>query len=646
MKYTFVFLLFSVYLTAQEFRLGDISKTQLEQQYHPTDSTAPAAVLNHDGHLSLAYTGGWLYYKKVSKRLKIYNSKGFDYATISIPYFNSESIEEIKEYIYNLEDGKINREKVKRKNILDTEMNEGWNEVKFTFPNLKPGSIIEYTYLHKSPLITLLPEWKFQEDIPVNSSIYEVILPKMFGYNERFKGYHNIEKIIDEREDVSSGMIRVNALIFKYIAKNIPRIKKEAFVNNYENYLSSVQHELAVFKNPNSGKLVDFKTSWEKVAKELELSEEFGSQLKKTKYFEDEVKPIILQNISDQEKITTIFNLVKDKITWNKTIGIYCTDNLKNIYNEGNGSVADINIMLTSMLRYAGFNAHPVILSTIDNGAPPTIPSTRSYNYVISAVELENDKLILLDASDEFAIPDVLPTRCLNFFGRLVRHNYTSKQVELFPNNKSKDSFIMNLSINPNGELSGQLRRRYTNQFAYEYRKKFKEVEKNEYILNLENELDIDVVDLSSKYINEPLKPVEEIISFNVKNASDFIGDKIYLKPLSFLTHEENPFKLDMDDRKLPINFTFPKSRRYIVNVTYPKEFKIEFLPGDFSLDIIENKINYSFNINVTNQGNLQIMVNQNINSIIFGPQYYQAIKEFFGKIVEKETELIVLTKT
>jgi hypothetical protein len=55
-------------------------------------------------------------------------------------------------------------------------------------------------------------------------------------------------------------------------------------------------------------------------------------------------------------------------------------------YKDKTGNVAEINLMLTAMLRYAGLNANPVLVSTRSNGIA-MFPNRTAFNYVIAAVE-------------------------------------------------------------------------------------------------------------------------------------------------------------------------------------------------------------------------------------------------------------------
>ncbi len=664
-------LLISFSNYAQEFKFKDVSKAELEEKFHPKDSTASAAVLYENGYLTMRYDDGWLYELEVTKRVKIYNSEGYDYATVEIPYYygnttsGRESIQKTKAYTYNLEGNKIKDEKLRNKDFIDEEVSKNWKKLKFTFPNIKPGSVIEYTYTYASPHIDDFPEWFFQEEIPVNHSVYELVIPGYFGYNEQTKGFQTIKKDIENTiVDISfrvdsqtsssinnnsaiysqSGSSSVKAIKYTYQAHDVPKLKNEPFVNNLNNFMTSIKHEISYFKNPSTNAIKEFATNWKKASKNLQKSESFGAELDRTRYFEDDINPILSQSTSADEKINNIFNFVKSHMKWNNYVGIYCSDKLKKVYTERTGNIADINLMLTAMLRYAGLEAHPVLVSTIKNGIPNTTASTENYNYIIAAVEL-NNQVILLDASNPFTAPNLLPTRCLNWHGRLVRPNGTSKKILLNPTDLSKDNFIMNIKVDESGKISGQMRRQYTNQYAFEYRNNFSAVNQESYVKNLQNALNLNITEYKGDNIKELSKPVIETLSFNIENAVDVIDGNIYMSPLLFLAQKENPFKQNQQERKLPINFTFPKSKKYMINVDIPEGYKVDYIPKPIAIGLPNNNGLYRFNIQKTPTGDLQIIINKDLNQSILSADYYQPLKDFYKNIVNKETDKIVLVR-
>ena len=673
MKCFNLYLLFFLFLYsisfAQDFKEGKVSKEELAQTIHPKDSTAVAAVLYEKAYLTMRYDEQWFYEMEVVKRIKIYNQDGYDYASITIPYYygdtnsSREDIKNVKAYTYNLDGNKIRDEKVKKGDIVNEQVSEYWKQIKFTFPNLQPGSVIEYSYTYESPNYYELPEWTFQEDIPVDYSEYVHVIPYYFGYSAYSKGYHPISQekqviktFVNYSQSTSennygmvnlstdTGTIEVQANKSTYVAKNVPKLKDEPFVNNYNNFMTSVRHEIAFTKN-SSGQVRELTTNWRKVSESLQKSEGFGVELDKTNYYKEDLDKILTPGLSSEEKINSILDHVKNHMRWNDYLGIYTSDKLKNAYKDRTGSVAQINLMLTSMLRYAGLEAHPVLLSTISNGIPLNIASTQMYNYVISAVELADGKLVLLDATEKYTAPNLLPTRCLNWRGQLIRPDGNTKEIQLNPTRLSKDNFIMNLQIDPAGHVQGQMRRQLTNQYAYQYRNNFNSVDKDNYIENLENSFNVSISEYSNKNVDQLSKPVTQTISFDKESAADVINGDIYISPLLFLAQNENPFKQNDEDRKLPLDFTFPKSQKFMVNIAVPEGYEVDYYPEPIALALPNKVGSYRFNISDTGNGNLQIVVTKDIKQFMLSPDYYLPMKDFYKEIVKKETDKIVLKK-
>jgi hypothetical protein len=89
---------------------------------------------------------------------------------------------------------------------------------------------------------------------------------------------------------------------------------------------------------------------------------------------------------------------------------------LKKAYKDKTGNVAEINLMLTAMLRYAGLNANPVLVSTRSNGIA-MFPNRTAFN-MCSRLKTEVNSF---EPSDIYSTPNVLPLQTLNWFGRLIR---------------------------------------------------------------------------------------------------------------------------------------------------------------------------------------------------------------------------------
>ncbi|MEL6561672.1 MAG: DUF3857 domain-containing protein [Bacteroidota bacterium] len=157
-----------------DLKFGKVSVEELKKEKSLIDETAGAEVLGEFGVLNFKFDRelGLVYNFEYHKRIKIYNSSGYDNADVSIPFYDpsgigGEDITLIKAYTYNLEGSKIEKIKLTNKEIIEEKISENVKVKKLTFPQVKEGTVIEYKYTQTSDYITSVPDWTFQESIPV-----------------------------------------------------------------------------------------------------------------------------------------------------------------------------------------------------------------------------------------------------------------------------------------------------------------------------------------------------------------------------------------------------------------------------------------------------------------------------------------------
>jgi hypothetical protein len=425
-----------------------------------------------------------------------------------------------------------------------------------------------------------------------------------------------------------------------YTIKDVPALKDEPFVNNLDNYTSSISHELSIVKFPNAPKKT-YSTDWETVVKTIYENEDFGTELNRTGYFEDDLKTVLTGLDKQEEKVAAIFNFVKSKVKWNGYFGYSCDEGVKSAYKNSSGNVAEINLMLTSMLRHAGINANPVLISTRSNGVA-FFPNRTAYNYVIAAIETK-DGVILLDASEKFSTFNILPLRDLNWFGRLIRKDGTSVEIDLLPKSTSKEGISMNVVLSADGSVQGKIRKQLTDHLALSYRENKLGLKNELYLEQLENQNNqIQISDFTRENDFKLSEPIIETYTFKDDKTTEVIGNKLYFNPLFFLASTKNPFK--QERREYPLDFGFPVYSRQNINIQIPEGYVLESIPQSISLTTVDDLASFKFNI-VNNGNMIQVSTVTNINAAIVPSDYYSVIKDFFQKMIEKQNEKIVLKK-
>jgi len=663
----FFLFLFFFNANAQEFKLGKVSIAELEQKVHPKDSTAVAAILYKKGKVTFEFSQreGFVMITEVTTRIKIYKKDGYDWATKSIDYGldnnRREDVTFSNAVTYNLVGGKIEKTKLKSEGEFDEIYNKYHGIKKITMPNVKEGSVIEFQYVLRSPNFAAMRDWYFQNDIPVDHSEFTTYIPEYYVYKPNLKGFILPKISNDTRRQIipfnadrgpaplvggsdlvssTANKLEFNENITTYIADNLPAMKEEGFVNNIDNYTTSVGLELTTVKYPNS-KIELFSTDWESVAKKIYDNEDFGLELNKTGYFENDLIAVTAGLTAEDEIISAILNYVKSTVKWNDYNSYFCNDGVKKAYKDKIGNAAEINLMLTAMLRAAGLKSNPVLISTRENGIA-IFPNRTAFNYVIAAVESPSG-LILLDATSKFSTPNVLPFRDLNWLGRLIRKDGTSEEVDLMPKKASNDNVFMNYAIDATGKITGKLRRQRTDYNAMAYRSKVENIKEEEYLEKLENENEkIEIAEYSRTNEKDILLPVIETCSFSGTNLCDFIGEKMYINPMLFFTKTESPFK--QDTREYPIDFGFPFIDKYLINIQIPDGYAVESLPSPAKLDM-EDGLGSCVYLSNVNGNSIQISISHQINTPIVPADYYSMLKDFYLAMINKETEKIILKK-
>ena len=213
-------------------------------------------------------------------------------------------------------------------------------------------------------------------------------------------------------------------------------------------------------------------TTWEAVVMSIYKDDKFGKEIKEFDYFMHDLKLVINNKKEPTDRINAVFNYLKSNMNWNENYGYYAKKGVKKAYQEKSGNAAEINFILLSMLKMAGIEAYPVLISTRENSVA-NFPNKSTFNYVIVAAEIDGKKS-LLDASHKLTAPNILPLNVLNWNGRLIKKDGSSEEIQLDPTQQSKEIYSLIVKINPDGKMNGQARIQRTDYDAYSFREENK----------------------------------------------------------------------------------------------------------------------------------------------------------------------------
>ncbi|HET8804618.1 MAG TPA: transglutaminase [Aequorivita sp.] len=660
----FCFLNVSV---AQNYKFGKVSKEELLQKEHPKEPTVDAAVLYRETKTDFQYTqdAGWYMVTDYFERIKIYSKEGFDRANASINLYKGDGEDKLlglKGCTYYLgADGKIEEVKLKSDGIFEEETSKYLTQTKITLPDIREGCIVEYKYTINSPYIFNIDEFRFQETIPVDKVKVLFTTPEYFVYKTHQRGWVPYKVNSETRErtmsftqttqdikafsgagipETSTREAKFKEDMYTVELENVPALKKENYVGNLNNYTTALQFEMSYIDIPGSP-IKTYATTWEDVSKSIYRVDVFGAEMDRNNYFESDIDNLLNGVSQPEEKVGRIFSYVLNKMNWNGLNGFYTNEGVKTAYKKGSGNVADINLMLVAMLRYAKLQANPVLVSTKEHGIP-LFPTRNGFNYVIAAVDLPQGTL-LLDATNKDAEIGVLKSNILNWQGRVILKDGSSSWISLSSLVPAVKNAMVNIDIRPDLSITGKTQNRFTGNYAFLYRTEFKNL--NEDAQRKEIEKSTNQAELSNLQFEnlETLgKPVSLQYDFEMLAGIEDVAGKLYFSPMVFMATKESPFK--PETREYPIDFGYPMKDRYIINIALPEGYKVESLPENAAFNLGENTGSYRYLISQV--GNkLQLSVEFSMNKSFIAAEEYANLKKFYELLIAKENEKVVLSK-
>lgn len=596
---------------------------------------------------------------KRHRRVKIVDANGYDAATIEVPLYvdgnEAEKMSNLKASVYSLENGKIVETKLDSKSVFTEKEGEHIIVKKFTMPALKPGVIFEYSYTTTSPWFRDIPTWYFQDEYPELYSDYSVTIPECFSFVFIRQGYIRYEK---EREATNGrhtynlafenhgaagptehGTYEAGISTFHWVAKDVPALKEESFTTTINNHIAKIEFQLSSVHYPEQP-VKPYMDTWAGVYEKLNESEYFGGNLSKNNGFlGDQVDALTKGLTADTAKARAIYNYVRDNYTCSDHSRVYMDKTLKTTFTSHNGSEAEINLLLVAMLRKAGLNADPVMMSTRAHGfINPMYPLLNRFNYVVASVNAETGTYFM-DASLNYLGFGRLDKRCYNGGARIISSSIPAISFDADSLLEQNSSFVI-LAVDSSG-IHGSIQQKPTYFESCSIRGDIKEKGNDSYFKSLSKSLGNDAV-VSNVTVNgldnkeEPL-----MLSYDFSYKTDDEGI-IYLNPMLSEAYKTNPFK--SAERFYPVEMPYVSDELYTLNFTLPDGYEVDELPKPAMVKL--NETDGLFQYLIQQSGNsIQFRCRLKLNKATFAPEEYESLRQFYDMVVKKESEQIVLKR-
>ena len=624
---------------------GKPTHNDLQLKTYAKDPEATGVVLFEKGKNYVKHTeyGYVRLIKEVHKKIKVIDAKNFKESIIVIPFYkNSKSREEVTSIKAITHNGDV-QTFLKSADIYETKETENWYFKRFTFPNIRDGAVLEYSYRIESPFYSNFGTWNFQSSLPKIYSEFVSEMPGNYVYSRSLVGYESLDinevSLLEDCFSLPGHVQNADCELAVYAMRDVPAFKEEKYMLSSKNYLAAVKFELVEYTN-SKGNKTEFTKDWKDVDKEFRTDKDMGRQLKYEGFFKERIPVNILSIANELERAKAVYYFIQDHFNWDEKFRM-SNVRVKEAFEEGAANNTEINLALINALNAANIDAKLVLISTRAHGLPTQLyPVLTDFDNSIATVQIEGIRY-LLDATEKVTPFGLLPFRDLNGQGRLMDFKKGSSWIKIEPYKKSAWFINAQLAIDENGLISGKVAETYTGYNAIEKRKTLNKKSQDDYLKDwakLYTDLEI------SNYTNENRNELEQNLkeTYTIQVQMDEV-DELFLYPF-FLkkSFDKNPFTLT--ERKYPVDFGYPRSETFLIGIDLNDQYSVTELPENKIVKIPGGAGECSIVYGNAN-GKLTVRYSYKLKHSYYGPEAYKSLQEFFANVVSMQNKEVVVLK-
>ena len=567
-------------------------------------------------------------------RIKILKQKGIHYGDIQITYQSKddgEYIGDIEAYTCNYNGDVQDIKKVSSSSIYRKKINEIYSAVTIAMPDVKPGSIIEYKYTVTAKHYGYLDDWYFQQALPVVHSHFSlVVLP---NYEFAYRVFKSDQLPIIIKKEKESGRIY-------FEMDSIAGLRDEPFMDSEKDYLQHVDFQLSGYQGTFGG-TTKFMTTWDEVTRELMQEPRFGGQLNKNLSGSDALLNIVKALPSAYEKMASVYNYVYKNIGWNGIGGKYSQEGVKEAWEKKKGNSGDINLMLINLLKDAGLEVYPLLVSERGHGKVNVdYPFVDQFNRVMAYVIIENQKYVL-DATGVYTPPFMIPFSVINTKAFIVNRKKGGIITLTETEKKDRNLVIIQARVDESGAMKGAASIE-SNEYARLNRLRLwehnREQFRERYITSYQTGLRID--SLVMKNADNDSMGLTQQFNFTIPPTAS--GDYKLVNVNLFSGIPKNPFISAI--RFTNIDYGCLQQYTVVEEIDLPSTLKVESLPKNVRMIMPDTSISLSRMLSLKDNV-LSVRFVISTQRSVFTADEYDYVRNFYKKMAEIMNEQIVLKK-
>ncbi len=625
---------------------GKIPAEDLAMTTYTPDPEADAVVLYDYGNIYFdVISSGPLYHLTRTKRIKILKNTAFDRGNVTIPYYDDARTKlTLKAHVIQ-PDGTVTE--VSKKDIIDEKIFKEYSQKRVAIPDITEGCVIEYSYKKTSPYLAQLPTWYFQDDIPVRTSELRMSVPAWFEYARLFQGQDKLTVAENELGTTNISGGRIDAHISRYVAENVEALQEEPYITTMDDYLMRIKFQLSGIRAPGRP-YEPYMTTWEGLAEKMLDSEYFGEQFtrkKRVQPIQETIAPVLATLETKDAKIKFIHQYLTQNIEWDGDYDSSIDVNIDKAFELRRGNSAELNLMLLALLRVNDIESYPVLISTRGHGkAIELYPFRSQFNHVLVQARGDDGELKLLDVGNANAPANLLRIPSLNKRGLRIESEEKTAWIDIVPQ-RSKQVMVADMSLDEEGMITADIQCQHVGYSAMRERSRYASDDTGSYWVDYLEEQAVTAELDAFEYSNpkELEKPLKGKISCTLPEQAQVVDDFIYLSPIFYSGFYENPFKIEK--RSFPVEIPYPFNEQVVINLSIPDGYVVEEYPKSIKLSMPNGAGKFMYSISEKAPNQLQIMMRSSVNQLMYMPEEYKGIKDFYDVAAEKLQEQIVLKR-
>ncbi|MEO0733148.1 MAG: transglutaminase domain-containing protein [Bacteroidota bacterium] len=648
-KLTLALTLFSLPALAQQdpkdIKFGRVTDEDRQLMVVPTDSAAEAYLLYDLLDMSVRDDpdGNPVLHERHHRRLKLLRESSFGRADIEIyRHRKSEHVMQLRALVHLPTGGTI---QLRNKDFLKEDYDADYEVIKFTFPQLVEGAIVEYEYTKVDDYITIPTRYFFQKDIPSRWTEYRAVFPFYFNYiSLGNSANHTVNEVGQKNKTYNNKSIAHSDIRWAYA--DLPAYREQPYMNNFSDYIPQARLQLSRVQYPNQPMQPVF-TTWKETVEKMESWPTFGRTYR-TKANYNRVwkaaEPLLAGLDTEEQKAKALYNFVAGSISWNGDYTVAAEHTPNKVFEAAEGSSAELSLTLVGLLREAEIEAYPVLVPLRDRGAPLELyPLLAQFDHTMAVAVLDG-KPTLLDPND-ISRPVGLPR--INALNHRAFVANSDNPIWIDVNAPSSTQVVMaNVTLDEEGMADVAIQSRLKTYFAFSGRNQLED---------LDEDSDMPIVDEIMDGF-----PETEVVSHEIKDEAATSGplsinyelkvpmgqamdDYLYVQPI--LCPALSKELADVEKRIYPVDFAYPQQHRYITTISIPEGYELEELPESLRMRSEDGSISCVFAAEAKEDRTVSVNFTVKIDRTVYQPAEYGVLRDMFRRIIDLQESTLVLKK-